>query len=231
MTTPGIQFGRIIAGELHAPVVYFIAMTYGGRPAVKIGTSTRLKTRIRSVSYAAELTDVLLLVPGGEDVETALHDRFREYQIPPFAELFWLEGRLRDFVAQPAFPQLPLRVRLRRRWWSRSIERAAAEPESAPEPPPAEPEPLPLPPAPAPEPEPSPEPKPEPDPDAPDLVSLRQAVAEEVIKVGGRDPLAAARKAAQRPGFPAIAHWDGKTALYSRTELREWQDGKVRVLR
>src|ERR1035441_6626746 len=207
--TGGIQLGRIIAGEAHVPVVYFLAMTYGGRPAVKIGTSTRLKARIRGVSYAAELTDVLLLIPGGEDAETALHDQFREYQIPPFAELFWLEGRLRDFVAQPALPKLPLKARLRRRWWSRSIE-VAVEREPAPEPLAAEPEPLPVPPVPAVEPEPAPacELEPEPDPDTPELVSLRQAIAEEVIKIGGRDPLAAARKAAQRPGFPGVAGYD-----------------------
>jgi hypothetical protein len=63
------------------------------------------------------------------------------------------------------------------------------------------------------------------------LISLRQAVAEEILKVGGVDPLGAARKAAQRPGFPEIAGWDGPAALYNRSELREWQEGKVRVLR
>lgn len=65
----------------------------------------------------------------------------------------------------------------------------------------------------------------------PAMISLRQAVAEETLRFTGRDPLAAARKAAQRPGFPAVAGWDGQTALYYRSELREWQDGKVRVLR
>ena len=68
-------------------------------------------------------------------------------------------------------------------------------------------------------------------PDLPVMMSLRQALAEEVIKVGGVDPIGAARKAAQRPGFPEIAGWDGQTALYYRAELIEWQDGKVRVLR
>ena len=56
-------------------------------------------------------------------------------------------------------------------------------------------------------------------------------MAEETLRFGAADPLGAARKASQRPGFPEIAGWDGKTALYYRSELREWQDGKVRVLR
>ena len=67
--------------------------------------------------------------------------------------------------------------------------------------------------------------------DSPVLVSLRQAVVEETLRFDGRDPLGAARKASQRPGFPETAGWDGKTALYYRSELREWQEGKVRVLR
>jgi hypothetical protein len=67
--------------------------------------------------------------------------------------------------------------------------------------------------------------------DSPEAISLRQAVAEGVLKVGGLDPLGAARKAAQRPGFPEVAGWDGPAALYYRTELMAWQEGKVRVLR
>ena len=66
---------------------------------------------------------------------------------------------------------------------------------------------------------------------SPVMVPLRKAVAEGTLHFDGKDPLAAARKAAQRDGFPQIAGWDGKTALYYRTELKEWQDGKVRVLR
>ena len=66
--------------------------------------------------------------------------------------------------------------------------------------------------------------------DMPVLISLRQACAEDVFRLGSADPLAAARKAAQRPGFPEVAGWDGKTALYYKPELAEWQDGKVRVL-
>ncbi len=100
----GIQLGRMLAGQLHASVVYFLATTYRHREAVKIGTSTRLKTRITGVSYSATLTDVLLLLPGGRDVETACHDRFRKYQVPSFRELFWRQGHLRDFLAQEPSP-------------------------------------------------------------------------------------------------------------------------------
>jgi hypothetical protein len=67
--------------------------------------------------------------------------------------------------------------------------------------------------------------------DMPVLVTLRQACAEEVLRLGAADPLGAARKASQRPGFPEVAGWDGNTALYHRSELAEWQNGKVRVLR
>lgn len=102
----GIQLGRLIAGQAHASVVYFLAWTHDGREAVKIGTSKRLKTRITGISYTATLADILLLVPGGHDVESAWHRHFRDYRIRPFRELFWLEGSLRDYLAFP--PPLPL---------------------------------------------------------------------------------------------------------------------------
>ena len=35
----------------------------------------------------------------------------------------------------------------------------------------------------------------------------------------------------RRPGFPEVAEWDGPAALYRRSELAEWQEGKVRVPR
>ena len=46
---------------------------------------------------------------------------------------------------------------------------------------------------------------------APAVVSLRQAWPRRPSGSTGRDPLGAARKASQRPGFPEIAGWDGKT--------------------
>ena len=72
--------------------------------------------------------------------------------------------------------------------------------------------------------------------DVPDatLISLREACDEGTLKNdGAENGLVAARKAAQRPGFPAIAGWasDGKTALYFRADLAKYREGKVRTLR
>ena len=72
--------------------------------------------------------------------------------------------------------------------------------------------------------------------DVPDatLISLREACDEGTLKNdGAENGLVAARKAAQRPGFPGIAGWasDGKTALYLRADLVEYREGKVRTLR
>lgn len=101
----GVQLNRIAAGETHAPVVYFLAVHYRKQPAVKIGTSTRLKVRVKGVSYGATLRDVLLVIPGGHNVETAYHRRFAEYQLE--GELFRLEGDLKAFVGAAGEP-LPL---------------------------------------------------------------------------------------------------------------------------
>ena len=59
------------------------------------------------------------------------------------------------------------------------------------------------------------------------LATLRQACDEEVLRCS----LDAARKAAQRHGFPAVQGWDKSTALYDRADLMEYQAGKVRVSR
>jgi hypothetical protein len=104
----GIQLDRLLAGETHASVVCFLAMTHDGREAVKIGTSSRLKARVAGIRYTATLADVLLIVPGGRDVESAWHHHFRDQRIRPFRELFWLEGGLRDYLTFP--PPLPLVV-------------------------------------------------------------------------------------------------------------------------
>lgn len=151
----GIQLGRILAGETHMDVVYFLAMTYQGREAVKIGTSTRLKKRISSVSYVAEMEDILLLMPGAHDVETSFHNRFREYQIKPYAELFWREGELSAFVAMapPISFAAAFKARIRRNFTKNP--RAKREPKYRPQP---EPE---VPAAPQPVPEPAPEPEPD----------------------------------------------------------------------
>jgi hypothetical protein len=64
-------------------------------------------------------------------------------------------------------------------------------------------------------------------PSLPPMIPLRRACAEGVLQCS----LDAARKAAQRPGFPEVKGWDGSSALYSRAELQAFTDGKVRVLR
>ena len=176
----GVELGRILAGERHAPVVYFVRM---GR-YVKIGTTVNLKGRMRS--FYLSLADVLVVVPGGPAEETAYHKRFAGSQHPgdQRRELFRVDGQLSRFLG--------------------AVRSAAFTADPGPE---------------------------TPETDMGELVSLRQACAEETLRFTGRDPLGAARKARQRGGFPAVAGWDGKTALYYRTELKEWQDGKVRVLR
>ena len=59
------------------------------------------------------------------------------------------------------------------------------------------------------------------------LTTLRRACDEEVLLCS----LDAARKAAQRHGFPEVQGWDKSTALYDREDLMEYQAGKVRVSR
>lgn len=123
----GIQLARILAGETHASVVYFLAVPYRHSEAVKIGTSTRLMSRISSVSYAATLADVLLLLPGGQEVETAWHREFREYRIEEFRELFRLKGRLKDFLSWSP-PRVPLTVRLKQRMSRRLLVQPELKP-------------------------------------------------------------------------------------------------------
>lgn len=86
----GIELGRMLAGERHSPVVYFVWCA----GAVKIGTTTRLRTRIAALYL--RLSDVILIVPGGREVERAYHDRLRQHQIrePGRRELFSLDGVL-----------------------------------------------------------------------------------------------------------------------------------------
>jgi hypothetical protein len=87
----GIELGRMLAGERHSPVVYFVWCA----GAVKIGTTKQLRPRLRALYL--RLSDVILIVPGGHEVERAYHDQLRQYQIqePGRRELFELEGVLR----------------------------------------------------------------------------------------------------------------------------------------
>jgi hypothetical protein len=95
----GIELGRLLRGEHHGPVVYFARLS---ADRVKIGTTTNLRKRMRS--FYLDLSDVLLVVPGGQKVEHAYHEHFRECKVDdPFRdELFELNGRLRWFLAATA---------------------------------------------------------------------------------------------------------------------------------
>jgi hypothetical protein len=90
----GIELSRILAGDSHLPVVYFVKMGDN----VKIGTSTSLKARLRS--FYLSFDDVLLLLPGGEDVEDACHKRFAAAQVTDDdrEELFRLDDSLMFFL-------------------------------------------------------------------------------------------------------------------------------------
>jgi hypothetical protein len=109
---PGsIELGRILAGGNHAPVVYFARIA----DKVKIGTTTNLKRRMRSMYL--ELSDVLVVIPGGKDVEAAFHKRFGSSRIDEDGrqELFRIDHRLAFFLglwrdsSRPAKrPGLPL---------------------------------------------------------------------------------------------------------------------------
>ena len=59
------------------------------------------------------------------------------------------------------------------------------------------------------------------------MVTLRRACVEGTLRCS----IDAARKAAQRPGFPEVRGWDGPAALYAEVDLRAFQESKVRVLR
>ncbi|MFE1949905.1 GIY-YIG nuclease family protein [Streptomyces sp. NPDC059524] len=76
----------------HDPLVYFIRN--GNR--VKIGTTTELKRRIRTLALRPE--NVALLLDGSRPLEKTLHDRFADYRIGD-TEWFASEGNLTDFIA------------------------------------------------------------------------------------------------------------------------------------
>lgn len=80
-----------VPSRKHSPLVYFIRN--GNR--LKIGTSTELKRRIRTLALRAE--NVVLLVNGGQDIERAFHRQFSDLRIGN-TEWFAYEGALVDFV-------------------------------------------------------------------------------------------------------------------------------------
>jgi hypothetical protein len=77
----------------HAPLVYFISN--GNR--MKIGTSTELKRRIRTLALRAE--NVTLLLDGGKPLERKYHNQFADLRIGN-TEWFAYESPLTDFIAE-----------------------------------------------------------------------------------------------------------------------------------
>lgn len=77
----------------HAPVVYFIRN--GNR--IKIGTTTELKRRIRTLALRAE--NVALLIDGGQQLERAFHRQFADLRVGS-TEWFAHEGLLAEFITQ-----------------------------------------------------------------------------------------------------------------------------------
>lgn len=78
-------------GGTHGPVVYFADA--GAR--IKIGFSTNLRNRIRSLSMQEK--DVVLLLRGGLTLERALHDTFAKERIDS-TEWFEKSDRLMSFI-------------------------------------------------------------------------------------------------------------------------------------
>lgn len=78
-------------GGTHGPVVYFADA--GSR--IKIGFSTNLRNRIRSLSLQEK--DVVLLLQGGLTLERALHDAFAKERIDS-TEWFVKSERLMSFI-------------------------------------------------------------------------------------------------------------------------------------
>jgi hypothetical protein len=84
----------VLGGDVGKPgYVYFLR---NGR-TVKIGFTTSIKSRIRSIQTScAEAVEVLMVMPGTEGTEKFLHKRFSDSHIG--GEWFSLVGALADFV-------------------------------------------------------------------------------------------------------------------------------------
>ncbi|WP_406082998.1 GIY-YIG nuclease family protein (plasmid) [Streptomyces zaomyceticus] len=85
------EYAWDIPPRKHEPVVYFIRN--GNR--LKIGTTTELKRRIRTLALRAE--NVVLLVPGGQPIERTFHAQFADLRIGN-SEWFAYSGTLVAFV-------------------------------------------------------------------------------------------------------------------------------------
>jgi hypothetical protein len=95
----GIQVAKVLAGEKHAPLVYFALM---GTQQVKVGTSTNLRNRMKG--FYRSLEDVVLAVPGDEREEAAFHEKFASCRVDLSGrpELFWIRGPVLAFLNQNA---------------------------------------------------------------------------------------------------------------------------------
>jgi hypothetical protein len=82
---------RKLPSGKHTPVVYFLRN--GNR--IKIGTTTELKRRIRTLALRAE--NVALLVDGGQRREREFHKQFASLRIGN-TEWFAYEGALADYI-------------------------------------------------------------------------------------------------------------------------------------
>jgi hypothetical protein len=98
----GIELAKVISGAPHCPVVYFLR----AGTLVKIGTSTRLLTRVSDLSLS--LADVALIMPGGYDVEDAYHKRFARQRVRDRREWFRVAGELLTFLTEHS-PPPPIR--------------------------------------------------------------------------------------------------------------------------
>ncbi|MFF8786959.1 GIY-YIG nuclease family protein [Streptomyces sp. NPDC015125] len=96
----GIELANVLSGAPHRPVVYFVHC--GDR--VKIGTTRNLKRRMADLSLALEW--VVLVTPGGKEVETEYHHAFAAQRIRADREWFWCKGKLHRFLA-PGLPREP----------------------------------------------------------------------------------------------------------------------------
>lgn len=81
-----------IPARKHAPLVYFIRN--GNR--LKIGTSTDLKRRVRTLALRAE--NVVLLLDGGQSLERDLHKQFADLRVGN-TEWFAYDGALITYIA------------------------------------------------------------------------------------------------------------------------------------
>lgn len=87
-------------GKPHDPVVYFLRN--GDR--VKIGTSTNIVDR--SYKLTLHPNDVVLLLQGGTELETRIHERFKDQRLSG-TEWFRLSGDLKRYLDETDFPGLP----------------------------------------------------------------------------------------------------------------------------